>query len=130
MCLRSLEVQAWSADHPDDVLPARQLVEVAAPQRAALDPREQQRTRFLADIQRQVITNRGEEPEPSSSPPKCPARGHRVKGRPAGRRTRSATPTLDPVAAPKESAPIEEDGEGPGSAVGPRLADAPPRTAE
>ncbi len=30
--------------------------------------------------------------------PYCPARGHRVNGGPPGRRTRSATPTIDPAA--------------------------------
>jgi hypothetical protein len=43
---------------------------------------------------------------PSSSPHDCPARGHRVKGGPAGRRFAQ---TLDPVPAPKDSAPIEEE---------------------
>jgi len=37
--------------------------------------------------------------QPSSSSPDCPARGHRVNGGPAGRRSRSAKPTIDPATA-------------------------------
>jgi hypothetical protein len=40
---------------------------------------------------------------PSRSAPDCPVRGHRVNGAPCrSRRMRSATPTLDPAAAPTE----------------------------
>jgi hypothetical protein len=46
--------------------------------------------------------------QPSSSPPNCPARGHRVNGGPAGRRMRSATPTIDPETTPKGSAPTRK----------------------
>ena len=34
--------------------------------------------------------------------PDCPARGHRVNGDPTGRRTRSATPTIDPTTTHKD----------------------------
>lgn len=40
----------------------------------------------------------------------CPARGHRVQGGPAGRRTRSATPTLDPAATHLVLAPTRKAG--------------------
>jgi hypothetical protein len=41
----------------------------------------------------------------------CPARGLRVEGGPAGRRTRSATPTLDPVTTHLVFAPMGKMGE-------------------
>jgi hypothetical protein len=37
--------------------------------------------------------------------PDCPARGHRINHGPAGRRMRSATPPIDPMPAPTDSAP-------------------------
>jgi hypothetical protein len=40
----------------------------------------------------------------------CPARGHHVQGGPAGRRTRSATPTLDPAATHLVLAPTRKAG--------------------
>src|SRR6266568_131541 len=43
--------------------------------------------------------------------PDCPARGHRVQGGPPGRRTRSATPTLDPATTHKDSAPTRRTGD-------------------
>jgi len=42
----------------------------------------------------------------------CPDRGHRVQGGPAGRRTRSATPTLDPAATHLLLAPTRRTGQG------------------
>jgi hypothetical protein len=47
----------------------------------------------------------------SSSSHDCPARGPRVNGGPAGRRTRSATPTIDPATTPKDFGAYEDDGE-------------------
>jgi hypothetical protein len=44
------------------------------------------------------------------SPHHCPARGHRVNGGPAGRRLRSATPTIDPATAHEDMAPIGRTG--------------------
>src|SRR5262249_36307343 len=43
--------------------------------------------------------------------PDCPARGHRVKGGPAGRRMRSAAPTIDPVTTHKDPAPTRKTGQ-------------------
>ena len=40
----------------------------------------------------------------------CPARGHHVQGGPAGRRTRSATPTLDPAATHLVVPPMRKTG--------------------
>ncbi len=42
--------------------------------------------------------------------PDCPARGHRLNGDPPGRRTRSATPTIDPATSHMGPGAYEEDG--------------------
>ncbi len=43
--------------------------------------------------------------------PDCPARSHRVNGGPASRRSRSATPTIDPSTAPMGLGACEDDGQ-------------------
>lgn len=47
----------------------------------------------------------------------CPDRDHRVQGGPAGRRTRSAPPTLDPAAAHLVLAPTRRTGRSTGSGI-------------
>jgi hypothetical protein len=49
------KVQAFGADRADGVRPGRHLVEIAAAQRAALDPGEDERLGLRADEQRQVL---------------------------------------------------------------------------
>jgi hypothetical protein len=50
-----MKMQAFGADRPDDLGPGRHLVEVAAPQRSAFGPGEDERFGLGTDEQGQVL---------------------------------------------------------------------------
>jgi hypothetical protein len=66
-----VKVQAFGTDRPDGVRPSRYLVEVAAAQRAALDPREDERVGRWADEEGSPRVYRGMSSLPANSSSLC-----------------------------------------------------------